>query len=210
MVSSKLAVAIVAWSAAADALATVGSVDRNDSVELVSDDDELAPGKKVFDRRAAAVWVFGGSSNVSRTLADVIGVRYRLRLVALDECGKSSRSLSNVDTIGAPKSMATVLLRLAFWDRRKLVTSVDGCRFSICSLGEVRTLSENSAYSTSFSPEMPSSSDPFSSSELSFDRFALFATIFFNTPTAAEYSSSYKVQRITNHFILFIYLTLCV
>lgn len=36
-----------------------------------------------------------------------------------------------------------------------------------CSLGEVRTLSENSAYSTSFSPDIVSSPNSLSSSELS-------------------------------------------
>lgn len=36
-----------------------------------------------------------------------------------------------------------------------------------CSLGEVRTLSENSAYSTSFSPDIVSSPSSLSSSELS-------------------------------------------
>lgn len=39
--------------------------------------------------------------------------------------------------------------------------------FRICSLGDVRTLKENSAYSTSFSPEIVSSPNSLSSSELS-------------------------------------------
>lgn len=51
----------------------------------------------------------------------------------------------------------------------------------ICSFGDVRTLKENSAYSTSFSPEIVSSPNSLSSSELSlvlvgkfFDAAALF------------------------------------
>lgn len=59
---------------ASAALITVGSVDRNDSVELDSD-DELSPVKNFLVNSDVVAFDLGGSSNVSSTLADVIGVR---------------------------------------------------------------------------------------------------------------------------------------
>lgn len=54
--------------------ASFRSVDWSDSVELDSD-DELPPGKNVLANSVVAAFDLGGSSNVSNTLADVIGVR---------------------------------------------------------------------------------------------------------------------------------------
>lgn len=160
---------------------------RSDSVELDSD-VELLRFESPLPRTAKLI--FGPSSSVSNTLADVTGVRYRFRLP------KQINFMNSTEFYFFHPKDVIVSYILETFDGAEIGNDIESSnsfkltpqfvvdlmpfnRFAslallcTCSFGEVRRLNENSAYSTSFSPDIVSSPNSLSSSELSLILFKM-------------------------------------